>query len=128
MTPDFNSSPTIRQESTTTPLAPPTSNGPTPTSSAITGKVQAQPPPVTPGIAHTTISRNQTHYVIKQSDLPKDLIFTGAQTEDVVDIMTIVRSRVRLNSTDSSSDAVVEQRAIGYLPLLVRNAAADLLQ
>ena len=34
--------------------------------------------------------------------------------EDGVDIMTIFRSRVRLNSTDGSSEAVVEQRAIRY--------------
>ena len=86
MTPDFNSSPTTstRSESTTTPLAPPTNNSLTPTSSDITSKVQAQPPPVTPEITDTTTSRNQTHFVMKQSNLPKDLFRTGAQTEDIV--------------------------------------------
>ena len=41
--------------------------------------------------------------------------------------MTVFRSIVRLNSTEGSSEAVVEQRAVRYLPFLVRDAAAELL-
>ena len=92
----------------------------------MTCKVQAQPPPVIPEIAETT-TRNHAHIVIKQSDSPKDLILTGAQTEDVVEIMTVFRSIVRINSTEGSSEGVVEQRAVRYLPFLVRDAAAELL-
>ena len=109
-TPDFNSSPTTRSESTTTLLAPPTNNSLTPTSSSITSKVQAQPSPATPEIDYTTISRNQTNLVMNQLDLRKDLILKGVQTEVVVEIMTLFHSRARLNSTDGSPEAIVEQR------------------
>lgn len=73
-------------------------------------------------------TRPPLHFVMKQSDLSKDLGLTGKQTEDVVEILTHFRARVRLNSTDGSSEAIVEQRAIKYLPLLVRDAAANSLQ
>ena len=48
--------------------------------------------------------------------------------KDIVEALTIFCARVRLNSTDGSSDAVVEQRAIKNLPLLIQDAAADSLE
>ena len=38
---------------------------------------------------------------MKQYDLPKDLILTGAQTDTVVETLTIFRAGFRLSSTDS---------------------------
>lgn len=115
-----SSTPTPRERTNTTRVNPSSSNN-------TTSGTQLQASATT---AETTTvpARNPIHFVMKQSDLPKDLILTGAQTEDVVETLTIFRARVRLNSTDGSSDAIVEQRAIKYLPLLVRDAAADSLQ
>ena len=114
---DDNSSPTIsRFESTTIPRAQPTNIRLTPTSSAITSKAQAHRPLVIPMIPDTTVLRDPTHFVMKQSNSSKDLVFTRAQTEDGVEIRIIFLSGVRLNSTVGSSEAVVEQRAIRCLP------------
>ena len=49
---------------------------------------------------------------------------TGAQTEDVGETLTIFSARVKLKSADAASQ-VVTQRAVKYLPLLVRAAAAE---
>ena len=46
-------------------------------------------------------TRNPVYFVMKQSDLPKDLILTGAQTDTVVETLTIFRAGFRLSSTDS---------------------------
>ena len=66
-------------------------------------------------------ARNPVHFVMKQSDLPKDLMLTGTQIGDFVEALTIFRARVRLNSSDTVSVAVVTQRAIKYLPMLVHD-------
>ena len=125
-----SSTPTPRERTTNTSVTPSSSNNTTSGAQlqVFPATAETTAVPSTAEISTAVPTRNPVHFVMKQSDLPKDLILTGAQTEDVVETLTIFRARVRLNSTDASSEAVVTQRAIKYLPLLVRDAAADSLQ
>ena len=59
-----------------------------PSSGGTTSRAQVRTSDI-PVTAKTTAvpTRNPVHFVMKQSDLPKDMILTGAQTEDVVETL-----------------------------------------
>ena len=76
----------------------------------------------TPGSAH------KFHF--KQNDLPKEIVFSGKPGErDVIEVLTQYRARVKLASVaaDNPPESVVDQRAIQFLPFVLRDAAYDSL-
>lgn len=67
-------------------------------------------------------------FVIEQSDLPSSLRLTGAPSEDIPGIMQQFRSWVHMYSAEATLNDEVDRCAVAYLPLLVREAAADSMQ
>ena len=95
--------PTPRVQSSTLTSLPrtTTTTNATPGSSGTTSRAQVRTSEIAMTAETTAVpTRNPVYFVMKQSDLPKDLILTGAQIE-AVETLTIFRARVRLNSTDS---------------------------
>lgn len=69
-------------------------------------------------------------FTFRQNDLPRELVFSGKPTDpDVVEILTRYRARVKLTSVaaDNPPDSVVDQRAIQFLPFVLRDAAYESL-
>lgn len=60
--------------------------------------------------AHTT--GTSARFVLKAADLLKDLVFSGAPGQDIVELLAQYRARVKLNSVDNCPDHVVDQRAV----------------
>lgn len=67
-------------------------------------------------------------FVIEQSDLPLSLRLMGAPSEDVPGIMQQFRLLVHMHSAEVTLNDEVDRCAVAYLPLLVREAAADTMQ
>lgn len=57
---------------------------------------------------------------------PTNLVFFGNLTEVVVDIMSQFRTFVRLKSVPDTPPDLIDQRCIGYLPLLLVESAKTL--
>ena len=71
-----------------------------------------------------------TKFQFRQNDIPKEIVFSGKPGEtDVVEILTRYKARVKLASVaqDNPPDHIVDQRAIQFLPFVLRDAASDSL-
>lgn len=69
-------------------------------------------------------------FTFRQNDLPKELVFSGKPgDQDVVEVLTRYRARVKLTSVaaDNPPESVVDQRAIQFLPFVLRDAAYESL-
>ena len=87
-----------------------------------TPSMSGTPSTYTPGSAH------KFHF--KQDDLAKEIVFSGKPGErDVIEVLTQYRARVKLASVaaDNPPESVVDQKAIQFLPFVLRDAAYDSL-
>ena len=85
--------------------------------------------PMPQGTPTTTITSGPK-FQFRQNDLPKEIVFSGKPGEqDVVEVLTRYRARVKLASVaaDNPPESVVDQRAIQFLPFVLRDAAYDSL-
>ena len=85
--------------------------------------------PMPDGTPSTYLS-GTTKFQFRQSDIPTEIAFSGKPGEpDVVEVLTRYKARVKLASVaqDNPPDHVVDQRAIQFLPFVLRDAAYDSL-
>ena len=78
----------------------------------------------------STYLSGTTKFQFRQSDIPTEIAFSGKPGEpDVVEVLTRYKARVKLASVaqDNPPDHVVDQRAIQFLPFVLRDAAYDSL-
>ena len=78
----------------------------------------------------STYLSGTTKFQFRQSDIPTEIAFSGKPGEpDVVEVLTRSKARVKLASVaqDNPPDHVVDQRAIQFLPFVLRDAAYDSL-
>ena len=82
------------------------------------------------GTPSTYTPRSAHKFHFKQNDLPNEIVFSGKPGErDVIEVLTQYRARVKLASVaaDNPPESVVDQRAIQFLPFVLRDAAYDSL-
>lgn len=74
---------------------------------------------------HTT--GGHARFFLKQADLPDGLTYSAEPKQDIVEILEEYRTFVKLSSADGCPEHVVDQRAVKFLPRLLRGAAYDSL-
>ena len=79
--------------------------------------------PITSATTEQTPSGNVS---IKKSDIRSTPTLAGSQTPDVPKILSLFRSRIRFYAPGGTSVEAVDYHSVRYLPLLVRDEAANI--
>ena len=81
---------------------------------------------ISPISSATTEPTPSGNLSIKKSDTRSTPTLTGSQTPDVPKVLSLFRSRIRLYAPDGTSVEAVDYHSVRYLPLLVRDEAANI--